>query len=287
MLERMNKEIEVEQEDEKRTRIGLKKAPANHYSVDDMEFNDPEYVQMRMAEEIKQKNKMLNEEEQKALREQKKADDNNEDEEDEEANESDENGQDEEDESDDQGGDDDDDEEDEEDVDDEGESSSSDDNETESKSSIKSDDDKTTSKDKWLHQFHAICSKLNSNSINLGQFKKMIDSLIEQLDPSRDEGNKGRLCELTKHLINYYQFVLYAAGSNKKVDFNLIKLLTKFIYDLTFKYGNKSTKKEPSPYVEMFKEILKNLNEDYLRKKSKKFPHLNIVCIFFIVKLAT
>ena len=125
-------------------------------------------------------------------------------------------------------------------------------------------------------------------SIKINEFDSLLKKLILKLDPGRHELNKDRLVVLTKKLVEYYQSLFkFKTPSKLIIDNNLVNLLTKHIYDLTFKYGNKSTKKEPSKYIAIFKELLSKLNTSYLALKTseRKFPQLDIVCVhlFMIV----
>jgi hypothetical protein len=278
----MNKEVlEIDEDDEnaKRAKKGMKKVPANHQSVDDMEFNEPEYLQMLQQDEIKKKNSIR-----QAANEQinaKKTDEEEKSSDDDDENEaaSDEENEDDEEEEDESG--------------EESEASDSTDSESDQQSETTtttatteitkladSIETKTANKEKWLVQFDSMCSKVKKSTIDLKQFETQLQSLIEkQLDVAKDEANKSRLCELVKHLIAFYQSLFKHQQHPLKIDTDLIKLLTKFIYELTFKNGNKSTKKEPSPYVALFKDLLVALNQAHRRQKlsERKFPHLDTV----------
>lgn len=262
MLERMNKEvIEEEDENEKRKKKGLKKIPSNHISADDMEFNEPEYLEMMNRDELKGKHKKMNEE----LEKENKKDQSESEEEEEE--------------------------EEEKDVEADGLDQESEEEEEEEKSEAEENENvgEKFQNDKWVKHFETICLKMNKNSIDLKQFEKLLKALIERLDPSRDENNKQRLCFLTKNLITYYQSLFHFITPSKLViNMDLVKLLTKLIYDFTFKYGNKSTKKDPSPYVALFKDLLNKLNTEYLDLKisERRFPQLSTVNIFikFLLK---
>ena len=279
LFERMNNEVELEvDENERKSKkklptTNLKKIPANHYSVDDMEFDEPEYLQVMNKNEIKQKRLDEAKQEYDEAKESRQESTLTEEPDEEE------NG---------------------EDNDDLSETNTDTQSIPDSLSSVisKTNAFSEFSNDKWIVQFKNICSKLNKSSIDVKQFEKLVSSLIQKLDPSKDEKNKQRLCLLVQHFIDYYQslFKSYCAlaksinknsssvrstpeASQSKIDFSLIEVLKKFIYDLTFKYGNKSTKKEPSLYVELFKKILSNINDDYasLKISEKKVPDLSIV----------
>jgi nucleolar protein 14 len=87
-------------------------------------------------------------------------------------------------------------------------------------------------------------------------------------------------------LIEFYQSLFKPKPKvDLKVDFTLVEVLKGFVYELTFKHGNKSTKKEPSMYVELFKRILTNINADYDAGKiaDKKFPDLSVLFTFKLV----
>jgi hypothetical protein len=276
LLERMNNEVDVEDDEEtKRTNKNkpnnLKKIPLNHFSVDDMEFDEPEYLQAMNKSDIKQKRlEEARQEHEETTNQVKQSDDEDE-----------ENG---------------------EEYEDLSESNTDSQSIAESSSSLilKSSEFSEFSNDKWIIQFKNICAKLNKQSIDVKKYEKLLDSIIQRLDPSRDEKNKLRICLLVQYIIDYYQNVFktsctLAKSLNKntingsinnvpqkiKIDFGLVEVLKKIIYDMTLKYGNKSTKKDPSIYVEMFKKILSNINSDYVGLKiaEKKFPDLSIVNI--------
>jgi hypothetical protein len=139
----------------------------------------------------------------------------------------------------------------------------------------------------WTRKFEILCSKLDNKSINISKFEKQFKVIVDSLDPSKDENNKKRICLLTSHLIEYYQslFTLKISKNNDDTnlfDYKLAKTITKHIFYFTNKYGNKSTKKEPSIFVELFKDILRKINNEYLKIKTneRKFPSLNIVTIY-------
>lgn len=75
LLERMEFEVEEGENNELKTEAilkpGLKKLPANHRSVDDMEFDDPDYLQLKVRDEIKNKHKILREENERQLMEER------------------------------------------------------------------------------------------------------------------------------------------------------------------------------------------------------------------------
>jgi hypothetical protein len=278
LLERMNNEVNGDNEEEttkdktKNRSINLKKIPLNHYSVDDMEFDEPEYLQAMNKSDIKQMRleeaRQEQEEEKNGV---KQLDDVEEDENEEE-------------------------------YEDLSESNTDTQSIADSSSSlhVKSSKFSEFTNDKWIIQFKNICAKLNKQSIDAKQFEKLLGSIIQRLDPSRDEKNKLRICLLVEYIIDYYQNIFktsctLAKSLNKnltngsasvaqknKIDFGLIEILKKIIYEMTLKYGNKSTKKDPSIYVELFKKILTDINNDYvgLKISEKKFPDLCIVSIY-------
>ena len=251
-MERMNNELELNDDDNeisKKKGISNKnKKQTNHRSVDDMDFDDPEYLQYQNQEEIKQKRKN------EFLEEREKVEEKKLDESESEDNEADQDDED-------------------------------DDNET---STIKSDDVNRIEigfkNDRWVSQLEQICAKLNTNEIDLTQFEKLIRSLITKLDPSRDEDNKKRLCLLTQHLVEFYQSLFNLKSITSAINTNLVRLVTNFIYELTSKYSGKSTKQEPSSYILMFRKLLTDLNNQYLSLKSSdnSFPQLNIVITNFL-----
>ena len=252
LMERMNNELELNDDDNeisKKKGISNKnKKQTNHRSVDDMDFDDPEYLQYQNQEEIKQKRKN------EFLEEREKVEEKKLDESESEDNEADQDDED-------------------------------DDNET---STIKSDDVNRIEigfkNDRWVSQLEQICAKLNTNEIDLTQFEKLIRSLITKLDPSRDEDNKKRLCLLTQHLVEFYQSLFNLKSITSAINTNLVRLVTNFIYELTSKYSGKSTKQEPSSYILMFRKLLTDLNNQYLSLKSSdnSFPQLNIVITNFL-----
>lgn len=251
----MNQEVdELVEQDQKLKNKFLKKTPNNHVSPDDIEFDDPEYLEMFRRQEVAMKNKKLNEELEKKNKEeceQSEVEENDLEKDDE------------------------------------------DDEDMISKESLEDKDEpvETTEfsefkNEKWIKEFENICLKMDKKSIDCHQFETLLKTLIQKLDPSRDENNKKRLCFLTEHLIQYYQSVFrIKSPSNFSIDMNLANLVTKYIYDFTFKYGNKSTKKDPSSYVSIFKRILDNLNKDFLNLKlnERKIPQLDIVSKFYFL----
>jgi hypothetical protein len=255
----MQNEIDITKENEITTKSilkpGLKKRPANVTSVDDMEFDDPEYLQLQVRDEIANKHKKLRQENEKLEMEEKnnlESQENNEKEikEDEEDNNSDK------------------------------DEDSNEDEDDEDELSIKSDDHKTEFGDeKWISKFESICTKLNKKLIDLKTFVKSIQSLMAYLDPSKDENNKKRLCLLTQHLVEYYQSLFNLKSTSSAIDFKIVNECTNFIYELVSKYGAKSTKQEPSIFIELFKKILREINENYvaLAWNERQFPQLNTV----------
>lgn len=243
----MKDEVEPEEEENNKKPNHKKKKATNHQSVDDMEFDDPEYLQYQNQEDIKRKhkNELLKEREQE---EEKKLDEDKSDE--------------------------------------ESEDQESDESDVESKQTEQSSED-SFSDDHWVSQFQQICQRFNKNSIDLKQFEKQIRALIQKLDPSKDEDNKKRLSLLTQHLVEFYQSLFVMKSSLSAINMNLVKLLTNLIYELTAKYGNKPTKQEPSLYIAMFRKILTDLNNDYLSLKitEKTYPQLNILFTFKLISI--
>ena len=244
----MNNETAVKDDEEENSKNKNKKniknnKASNHRSVDDMDFDDPEYLQYQNMEDIKRKrkNELLQEREQK---EEKKLDEENENEEEEEEEEEDEEASD-----------------------------------LSSKSEETVSEDNDFKNDHWVSQFEQICLRFNKNLIDVKQFEKLIRSLIEKLDPSKDKDNKKRLCLLTQHMVGFYQSLFVFKSLNSAINVNLARVCTNIIYELTAKYGGKSTKQEPSAYIVMFRKILTDLNNEYLSLKfnEKTFPQLNIV----------
>ena len=246
----MEKEIDekqLEEADEKKKKkiLGMKRVPINHISADDIEFDDPEYLEARKREEIasKRKGEAEIEKRQNDLEHiNEKSEKTEEDEKDEE---------------------------DKEEKNDESEDESLNESEVE-----------LFKGDKWIGEFESICLKMSKKSIKINEFEKMLDKIIASLDPGKNELNKDRIFSLTKKLVTYYQSLFqFKSPSKLVIDNDLVNLLTKYIYDLTFKYGNKSTKKDPSKYVALFKEILSGINSSYLNLKpsERRFPQLDIV----------
>ncbi|RNA32622.1 nucleolar 14 [Brachionus plicatilis] len=255
LKERMNREVEESlEEDLKQKKSFLKKTPANHISPDDIEFDDPEYLEMFRRQEVAMKNKKLNEELEKKAKEEEQDESENE-----------------------QTGD-----SDKEEVEELiSEKDFGDENESVQKSNFSE-----YKNEKWVKEFENVCLKMDQKSIDCSQFDAFLKSLIQKLDPSRDENNKKRLCLLTEYLISYYQSMFrFKSPSNISIDSNLANLLTNYIFDFIYKYGNKSTKKDPSPYIALFKRILDNLNKDYLNLKinERKIPQLDILFTFKLI----
>jgi len=245
----MNSEVEPVEDDESQSKKkSNNKKVANHRSVDDMDFDDPEYLQYQNFEEIKQKRKNeLLEEREKV--EEKKLDESEEEEEE--------------------------------------ESNDDDDDDEEQSTSNKSEETEIDFKDDhWVSQYEQICSKFNNNSINLKQFEKLIRDLIVKLDPSKDEDNKKRLCLLTQHLVEFYQSLFVFKSMSNTINVGLVRLVTNIIYELISKYGSKTVKQEPSIYINMFRKFLTDLNNNYLSLKltDKTYPQLNTVIFYNFIK---
>lgn len=154
--------------------------------------------------------------------------------------------------------------------------------------SLKMDDDKSEfQNEKWISKFESVCSKLNKNLIDLETFVKTIRALMVHLDPSKDEKNKHRLCLLTEHLIEYYQSLFNLKSTSSSIDMKVVNQCTSFIYELISKYGQKSTKENPSIFIEIFRKILANLNSEYsnLKWNEKKFPTLSTLFTFKLISI--
>ncbi len=235
---------------------GLRKLPANHRSVDDMEFDDPDYAQLKVRDELKHKHKLLREDNERAeveeklkLKELEEAESKLQlpvDEEEEEEEES---------------------------------GSSEDDSDTDEVSEESVETGAAFLDEKWISQFESACNKLNKKLIDLGQFEKSVRALMVHLDPSKDEKNKERLCALTEHLVEYYMSLFSLRSAGCAIDMKVVSQCTSFIYELISKYGGKSTKEQPSMFIGIFRKLLGELNSSYMELKwnEKKFPQLNTV----------
>ena len=258
----MSQEVDdLNQEEEKDSKKkSKKKIPSNHRSADDMDFNEPEYLQVRVRDEIKEKQKVEKEKAENGV-ENVHEEEEVEEEDQEEGEE--ENGTDE----------------------DEEDGESSEDDEEDASLKENADFEAKFEGDQWVGQFEEICTKLNKKTIQLVQFEKSIRLIIEKLDPGKHENNKERLCLLTQRLVEYYQSLFELTSLTQTVDFKLVKLCTIFIYELTSKYGTKSTRKEPSVYLNLFKKILNKINDDFVNLKvnERKFPSLSVVSLNFHV----
>jgi hypothetical protein len=240
-------QLEEQDERKKKKNAMMKKVPMNHISADDIEFDDPEYVEARKRNEITGRRKVDAEVEKKQHDKANKKEPRQ-------------------------------------DIDigqqeDEAEESEDSNDEEEEE-----DVTETFKDDKWIEELESICVKMNKKSIKVNDFDSLLKKIILKLDPGRHELNKDRLVVLTKKLVQFYQSLFrFKTPAKLTIDNDLVNLLTKHIYDLTFKYGNKSTKKEPSKYIAIFKELLSNLNSSYLALKTseRKFPQLDIVIFGF------
>jgi hypothetical protein len=271
---RMNEEIENDDEEEKKSekklwkksRVKIIEKP-NHFSVDDMDFNEPEYLQLQVRDEIKEKNKRMEAEEKEAIRKEKSMQEDEEEREEEYENDEEEEGEGE---------------------GEEEEEEESEEDETLSHSEQESAED-TLSNEKWIKKFEQFCAKYKQNSIDANKFEQNVRSMIEkELDPSRDEHNKDRLAKLNSLLIDHFLSLFHMDEKKKQVksiDLTMLKVMTELIHHLTFKYGNKSTKKEPSKFVEPFKKYLINLNNQYsgLKLGERNMPSLDTVNKFLFV----
>jgi cobalamin biosynthesis protein CobT len=259
----MDKEVEVTNEDEKiisknKKGIKIKKAPANHQSVDDMDFNDPEYLQMWEKEEIlkRQKEERKKEEEEAALKRaeelESEEDEVENEEEEEEEEEGDEEEEEEEDEEEDEDEDEEDEEEDEENEEDGEESEGSLDEEEETKEAKKSEKKKP-----------AIEKEPTNNLSRLDELKKLLTSYSNLFKSDSSKPN-----------------------SKAKIDTEKLNSLTKSIYDLTFNYCSKKSlsavKNDPATLVALFREMLVEINSVYLQRRlnDRRFPDLEkVVCL--------
>ena len=226
-------------------KISMKrKIPANHVSADDMEFDDIEYVESRNRDKIKKTVAEERAAEELAAKEEKKQKKKQEEEED--------NNDDEE---------------------DEDEDENDDESESDAENGTGEDDDEA-----WLGKFESLCEKRDKRAVDCVKFEKSLRALIEvDLDPSRAEGNKQRLARLTERLVDYYRAAPFDGG---RIDVPLVELLTRVVYELTSKWGNKSTKKEPSPFVAVFKQLLVKLDKEFtkaIRANQRHMPPLSTV----------
>jgi hypothetical protein len=255
-------------------RIKRKVILFNHMSVDDIEFDDPEYVEARRREELISKRKIeieqLNKKNNNKQKKGQNAESNNENLKQKLKSDFEDNIEEE-------------------------------DNNNDSKEINNNFDNET-----WRQQFKIICIKMDNNQIKLDEFDQFLNKLILSLDPSLHELNKERLYDLVQQMFFYYQSLLrikFTSSALKRnninknklhnesiqvnININLVNLLTKHIFELVFKYGNKSTKKEPSKYVALFKTMLKKINADFMNLKAneKRFPNLDIVIQFYLLIL--
>jgi hypothetical protein len=289
LLERMNND-ELEDEDEiaknsktknnerehekmLKQQKGMKKIPLNHRSADDMDFEDPEYLQERNRQMIK--NKRNNQVEQD---DNKKVEENTDDEE----------------------------EEDEEEDEADNELATKD-----IFKDFQADEWLTkfeTISTKIKNNLISNSSKeVNSKEINtnLIAFEKFLDTLISnKLDPSKDDKNRKRLCLLTKKLVQFYESLFDVPtkktkkNSSFQININLIELVVSFIHKLTLKYGNNVQKKSLNKpdevggekddglnYISIFKEYIYDLNQCYneVSIKNKKFPSLKVLMMFKLI----
>ena len=263
----MDKEVEVANEDEKiisknKKGIRIKKAPANHQSVDDMDFNDPEYLQMWEKEEIlkRQKEERKKEEEEAALKREEELEGEEDEVEDDEAEEEEEEGdKEEEDEEEDE----------DEDQDEEDEEEDDEDNEEDGEESEGSPEEEDEEEEE------------ETKETKKSEKKK---PTIEK-EPTN---NLSRLDELKKLLTSYSN--LFKSDSSKpntkaKIDTEKLNSLTKSIYDLTFNYCSKKSlsavKNDPATLVALFREMLVEINSAYLQRRlnDRRFPDLEKVAV--------
>ncbi len=266
MMERMEHELDTEEVGKtKKIEIlkpGLRKLPTNHRSVDDMDFDDPDYTQLKVRDELKHKHKVMKDENERAEAEEKlkkieledaeaKIQPEGEEEGDEESGQS------------------------------ENESSGEDTDEEDAPEQENSESAADFQGEKWISKFESVCHKLNKNLIGLIEFEKTIRALMVHLDPSKDEKNKERMCVLTGHLVDYYMSLFNLKSASFVIDMKIVYRCTSFIYELISKYGGKSTKEQPSMFIAIFRKLLGELNSAYMELKwnEKKFPQLNIVKI--------
>jgi hypothetical protein len=253
----MNKEIDFNENNEKnnKSKSKFKRGPNCYFSVDDIEFDDPEYIQYFNKEEIlsKQKNQALKEDKNKSEYYEHNYEKQVE-------------------------------------IEDYEEETKIDNENNDIKNEI------NLLNDSWNEKLEILFSQLKNKSIDSKNFERRLNNIIESLDPSKKEKNTERIFLLTKCLVEHYQS-LFLFNKLKKneinnytIDFKSIQILSSHIYNLTHKYGNKSTRKEPSKYIDLFKNVLKKFNDDYskLNNKGKKFPLLievaNLLFIFIVSK---
>lgn len=259
MRERMTKEVELGGADDeevlfkKSSKLHVpKKAPANHQSVDDMDFNDPEYVQMWEVEKREAKRKAAEAE----AKERAENGDNGE-EEDGEGEE--ENGK-----------------EDEEENDDESEAESE--SEEEEDDDEEEDEEEEDDDDEEEEEQNGVDSSDNESVEDLKEEKKK--SLVEEKNGGVAEMPKDKASRLNelKRQIKAYK----ALFTLKKLNTSKMLELTKSIYDLTFTNTTKAAKNEPSPFVDHFRELLVDVNSEYLRMRprERRFPQLDTVILF-------
>lgn len=269
MRERMTKEVELGGANEeevsfkKSSKLHVpKKAPANHQSVDDMDFNDPEYVQMWEVEKREAKRKAAEAEAKE------RAENGEEGDEEEEGEGDEENGKEEEEEDEEE-------ENDEEDQDDE--------SEAESESEEEEDEDEDEEEEEEEEQNGAESSDNESVEDSKEEKKKLLvekekNGGVGVVEMPKDKAS--RLNEL-KSQIKAYK----ALFTQKKLNTTKMIELTQSIYDLTFTNTTKAAKNEPSPFVDHFRELLVDVNSEYLRMRprERRFPQLDTVIFSIFV----
>lgn len=195
MLARMNDEIDAVEFEKQDKKAGLKFKKGNHVSPDDIEFDDPEYVEARRRDEIAAKRKF--EAQQEELKKKEKEQAKKEDE--------------------------------------------SDGDEVESEVEVEEEIEVETEPDA----------------------KELEDPLA-----------------LTRTMIQRYQSLFrFKSPSQAKIDHKAVDAMTRRIYELVAKYGGKSTKKDPSKFLMLFREILTDLSAEFseLKWSQKRLPPLDIV----------
>lgn len=242
----MTQEVEAIKDDEdefkkksSNKRSGPKKTPANHQSVDDMDFYDPEYIQMWESEKREAKRKEAEAEakakaengvnghdEEVKMNGEEKEDDVKEDENEEE------------------------------------EEQEEDEDESEDESEVSENEDEEEEEDEDEEDVESEESEIEEEE------EKKIP------EPEVPKDKASRLTEL-KRQINAYKSLF----RKDKLDTNKLLELTKSIYDITFTNASKAAKNETSPFVALFKELIVDINSEYLRMrpKERRFPQLETV----------
>lgn len=253
-----------------------KKAPSNHQSVDDMDFNDPEYVQMWESEKREANRKAAIEEAEKnddKTKEEEKngvdADENdNEEAEDEEASGSE--GEEEADEDEEEADEDEEEEEDDEDGEDE-----DDDEDLEDE-----DNDDEVEGQNGNHMNDDSAAEIESETEEASKKLKVKKEKKSTEQGEQQPKDKATLLnELKRHMTAYKSLF-----QKSKLDTAKMLELTKSIYDLTFANATKSGRNEPSPFIAVFKDLIVDINSEFLRQRQRerRFPKLSTVSCHII-----